>query len=81
MKVLLFAALREVVREDRIDVTVNPGDTAARVWEELVRRHPGLAPYSQRTRVAVNGVYASMERPVSESDELVFFPPVSGGLQ
>ncbi|MBF0178866.1 MAG: molybdopterin converting factor subunit 1 [Magnetococcales bacterium] len=34
--------------------------------------HPNL-------RVAVNQVYARMEDPVSDTDEIALFPPVSGG--
>lgn len=36
-------------------------------------------PRGKTSLIAVNGVKASLETPIKEGDEVVIFPPVSGG--
>lgn len=79
IRVLLFAALREAVGRDRVDLPAAGLASAGDVWTQLSRDFPELARFTARARVAVNGVYASMETPIGNQDEVVFFPPVSGG--
>ena len=70
-----FASLREQLGrgEDRLDASET--DTAAGVWARAVpeREMP------ERVLIAVNQEYAEPDHPVSDGDEVAFFPPVTGG--
>jgi molybdopterin converting factor subunit 1 len=74
-----FASIRERLgkREETIDVP--QGATVESVWRTLVTAHPQLA--EQRYRPAVNQEYVDSATPLRDGDEVVFIPPVSGGLQ
>lgn len=72
-----FASIRETVGRREEQMEVPEGATVATVWAALVRRFPALA--DQRYRPAVNQDYVSAEAALSEGDEIVFIPPVSGG--
>jgi molybdopterin converting factor small subunit len=78
-KLRLFANLREIAGTSRVDV---PSETVGGVIDAAVEKfgadfEKGVAS----SRVWVNGEAASREDPVSESDEVVLIPPVSGGSQ
>ena len=53
--------------------------TAARMFDAIVERYPGLEPYRGCLRLAINGTYASLEDAVKPGDELALIPPVAGG--
>lgn len=83
MKVLYFAWLRQ-----RIGVGAEEFDLPAEVatvgdlvaW--LSARGPGYAKgfaQPQTIRAAVNFEYVPFEHKISDSDEVAFFPPVTGG--
>jgi sulfur-carrier protein len=73
-----FASIREALgrREDALDLP--PGSTVSDVWERLVELQPSLR--AQRYRPAVNEEYVDDDVALQEGDELVFIPPVSGGV-
>ncbi|HEV2124332.1 MAG TPA: molybdopterin converting factor subunit 1 [Chloroflexota bacterium] len=77
IKLRYFASIREALgkREEEIDVA--EGATVGDVWARLVSEQPKLT--DQRYRPAVNQEYTSTEEALSDGDELVFIPPVSGG--
>lgn len=81
IRVLLFAALRDAAGRDCIELPAQPQDTARSLWDRLRSDCPALDSFTARTRVAVNGKYASWEAEVHPGDEVVFFPPVSGGVR
>ncbi|GAB4108989.1 MAG: molybdopterin converting factor subunit 1 [Acidobacteriota bacterium] len=81
IRVLLFAALRDAAGRDCIELPAQPQDTARSLWDRLRSDCPALNSFTARTRVAVNGKYASWEAEVQPGDEVVFFPPVSGGVR
>mgnify|MGYP006288048187 CR=1 FL=1 len=81
IRVLFFASLRERLGMDQLEV---PADGAASVadlrqalrargaeWAELLDGEWALA--------AVNQTMARDHTPVSDGDEVAFFPPVTGG--
>lgn len=76
-RVLYFASLR-----DRAGVEAEQVDSRATdargLYVEVRVRH-GFALAEDRLRVAVNGAFASWDQPLSDGDEVVFIPPVSGG--
>ena len=57
------------------------GATPEDAWRELSRIDPGgtLAARRPNLAAAVNRKYAKFDAPLSDGDEVVFIPPVSGG--
>lgn len=76
-RVLYFASLRDRAGTDAESVDSYAADARA-LYGELRARH-GFAMDEAHLRVAVNGAFASWERPLRDGDEVVFIPPVSGG--
>ncbi|MGH8174066.1 MAG: MoaD/ThiS family protein [Rhodanobacteraceae bacterium] len=77
VKLLYFASLADRAgrsEEDRDSAARTPRD----LYAEAAREH-GFAFSTDRIRVAVNGALASWDQDLSEGDEIVFLPPVSGG--
>jgi molybdopterin converting factor subunit 1 len=74
-----FASIRERLGRTTEEIDVPDGSTVAHVWERLVAEAPALA--QQRYRPAVNQEYTTPEQTLSDGDELVFIPPVSGGAE
>lgn len=79
--VRLFAAIREALGRESVDLTLADGATADDVWRELVRLDEGGTLAARRTNLAaaVNRKYTRFDAPLSDGDEVVFIPPVSGG--
>ena len=77
--VRFFAALREAVGREDVELDLPQNSTPEDVWTRLVAGHPGLAPYRKSLAAAVNRRYAAFATPLSPGDEVVFIPPVSGG--
>ncbi len=79
---LYFAWVREKIGTQAETIDLPPeATTVAAVMEHL--RGKG-EPYESaladaNLRVAVNQTYAQPDSPVSNSDEVAIFPPVSGG--
>jgi molybdopterin converting factor subunit 1 len=79
VRVRLFASLREVVGASSLDLDLPDGATAGAAWERLAASHPALVARRGSLAAAVNRSYAPFDAPLSEGDEVVFIPPVSGG--
>lgn len=78
-KVRLFANLREIAGESRLDV---PADTVGQAVEFVTEKYgPDFARGVETSRVWVNGQEADLDEGVGENDEVVILPPVSGGSQ
>jgi molybdopterin converting factor small subunit len=78
-KLRLFANLREIAGTSRLDV---PSETVGGVIRAAVEKFgPEFEKGVASSRVWINGESAAMTDPVSETDEVVLIPPVSGGSQ
>jgi molybdopterin synthase sulfur carrier subunit len=77
VKLLYFASLADRAgcsEETRETAAANPRD----LYAEVARAHAfSFAP--ERVRVAINGALTSWESALTDGDEIVFLPPVSGG--
>lgn len=73
----LFAAVREALQQDSLEVEVPAGTTVAGVKALLAQRAPHLAKIA--TVCAVNRTYAAGDRVLADGDEVAFIPPISGG--
>lgn len=81
VRVLLFAAIREALGRESVDLTISEGATAEDVWRELLRLDPSGTLPTRRVNLAaaVNRKYTKFDVPLEDGDEVVFIPPVSGG--
>jgi len=79
VRVQLFAAYREAVGRGEMNLEVEGAFSPLDLWRRLVKEHPPLRAFGPSLLVAVNGEYASLDRPLKEGDEVAFIPPVSGG--
>jgi molybdopterin synthase sulfur carrier subunit len=73
-----FASIRERLGRTTEELEIAEGALVSEVWRTLVTRCPALE--QQRYRPAVNQEYTTPEQVLRDGDELVFIPPVSGGL-
>ncbi len=71
--VRFFASLRESLGREQ--TTVDGGDSVGAVWAAATE---GAEP-PENILAAVNMDYVDWEAPVSDGDEVAFFPPVTGG--
>lgn len=80
LTVRYYAAARDLAgtSEEQVDLGGDAHDTAS-VREALAERHPRLAGYLARMRLAVNGDFVEEGARVSDGDEVVVLPPVAGG--
>lgn len=79
VRVRLFARLREQAGLEMESVSLPAGSTVSDVYDAMRSLHPALEPDRKAVRSAVNQDFADWTAPVSEGDEVVFIPPVSGG--
>ncbi len=75
IQVRYFASLRERIGRDTDSVEATRVRTVADVWQVL---HP-QQPMPANTLCAVNMDYVDPSSPVTDGDEVAFFPPVTGG--
>jgi len=83
MKILYFAWLRSKIGVGEEELTPPPeAMTVGEVMAWLATRSPAHAEAFAKPgliRAAVNQDFARPDQPVGPSDELAFFPPVTGG--
>lgn len=81
IRVRLFAAIREALGRESVLMELSAGATPEDVWRELLRldERGALAARRVNLAAAVNRKYTRFDAPLSEGDEVVFIPPVSGG--
>ena len=77
IRVKFFASLRERLGKEELELPAAGIGTVADVWARVVPDQ-GLAP---SVLMAVNMDYAQPDHPVSDGDEVAFFPPVTGGAR
>lgn len=79
VKIRFFAALRDRAGTSEVIKEVVNGCTVGKLWDELQKDYPKLAPVNMRLLYAVNRDYVSTDHVLKNMDEVVFVPPVSGG--
>ena len=79
VRLLYFAALRDITGKSEAEVSLGEGTRAGEVWESMRRQYAQLAGYAQPPLIAVNESYATADTTLRDGDELVFIPPVAGG--
>ena len=83
MRILYFAWLKEHIghasEELQLPDSVNTVATLIPYITKQSARHGTALANLDAVRVAVNRVYGDLATPVSNDDEVAFFPPVTGG--
>lgn len=75
IQVRFFASLREQLGVGEVELSSEAINTVADVWSQAT--HSAKMPAN--TLMAVNMEYVDLAHPVSQGDEVAFFPPVTGG--
>jgi len=79
VRLLLFAAYRELLRETRLEVDLPDGATAQDLYRLMEDRQPHLAGLRSSTTFAVNREVAPASTVLRSGDEVAFLQPASGG--
>lgn len=79
VKVRFFAAPRQALDTDQIELQVPDGTTVGELLDLLKREYPVLEAYVRFVSVAVNRAYVGMGTELQEGDEVACLPPVGGG--
>jgi molybdopterin synthase sulfur carrier subunit len=74
IKVRYFAGLREQLGREQEDLDASGIATVSDVWKQVSRQE-----LPTNTLVSINQEYAKPGDPVTDGDEVAFFPPVTGG--
>lgn len=77
--VKLFAAYQEAYGVPELVLQFPPKTAVAAVRDRLIAEHPELAKWRELTRFGVNLQFVEPDTPISDGDEVVLIPPVSGG--
>jgi molybdopterin converting factor subunit 1 len=80
VRVKFFAILRERAGIAQATKEIAEGSSVGQLWQALQQDYPKLAVPGVRLLYAVNQNYVSPEEVLKDGDEVVFIPPVSGGL-
>ena len=78
IKLLCFGITKEMVGVFENQMEIEDGTTVGVFMENLKKEYPVLNKLNS-LRIAVNEDYAEMTQILSEKDEVVLVPPVSGG--
>lgn len=79
VRVRVFAALREILGKDEVEVELPKGTTIEGLWGQLVDDDDRLAPFSKSINFAINHDFVDRDTELHPDDEVAFLPPVSGG--
>ncbi len=75
IEVRFFASLREEMGRDGTQLEPSEATTIGEVWEKATDRKQRPS----NLLMAKNMVYSNIDTPVTDGDEIAFFPPVTGG--
>lgn len=79
VRIRAFAAYREILGADSLEVDLPEGSTVRAAFESLFAGRADFDRISRSTLFAVNQEYVSAQHPLRAGDELVFLPPLAGG--
>tara|TARA_B100000029_G_scaffold161389_3_gene157355 strand:- start:508 stop:753 length:246 start_codon:yes stop_codon:yes gene_type:complete len=79
LDVQLFARARDLAESPQVTIDLDEPASVSDVRTALASAVPELAPLADRLLIAVGTDYADDGTPVTHSDLVACFPPVSGG--
>ena len=77
--VRLFALIREKAGTDSLALTLPDGSAVEQAIDAVRREHPVLGPYLDNLRFSLHMDFVEADTTLSDGDEVVLIPPVSGG--
>ncbi len=80
VRVRLFALYREALGKEELEVDLPEGATVSQLYERLFPATAAEKLPRRSTLFAINQTYRPPDTPLSEGDEVVFIPPVAGGV-
>lgn len=80
IRIRYFASFREIVGQNEEILVLSEGVNVADVQALLLTRYPHLQPIMERSACAVNHSYVPKDTALHNGDEVVFIPPVGGGM-
>ena len=78
MKILYFASLKENLNTANDEINVVSPVSISTIKKQLIEKY-GTQYFPDNIMCAVNHEMANEDTKVCESDEVAFFPPVTGG--
>jgi molybdopterin synthase sulfur carrier subunit len=79
VRIRLFAAVRQAVGSDHVDVEMPDGATVGQLRRRLVELFPQLSDLGRLLMFAVGARVASDATPIPRDADVACIPPVSGG--
>lgn len=78
IKIRYFGQFRDFTGKQEEVLETKKGITVKEIREQIRDIYPKIATKNE-VLVAVNGSFVSLDQVILETDEVAFFPPVSGG--
>ena len=78
IKIRAFGIAKDILSTDSLEYEVDDGITILQLREKLVLDYPDFERLSSLA-FAINESYAKPDAIISQNDEVVLIPPVSGG--
>lgn len=75
----LFAAYQDALGQSDMTMTLSKGTTVRELCDRICTQYPDLKQWQPLTRFGINLQFVEPDTPLSDGDEVVFIPPVSGG--
>lgn len=75
----LFAAAREIVGQDIIELNVTDNSTVGQLKLTLAKQYPQMKDLVAQSAISVQREYASDDQQLFDGAEVGIIPPVSGG--
>jgi molybdopterin converting factor subunit 1 len=79
VRVKLFALAAQLAATDKIELSIETGQTVGDLRQVLAKKCPALVPLMPHLMFAINSDYAGDHTPIPEGTEIACIPPVSGG--
>lgn len=81
IRIVFFAALKEALDCEGLELAVADGTSLSQIIEQLVEQRPHWQQHlsSASLLMAINHEMAEPEDTIKNNDEVAFFPPVTGG--
>ncbi len=78
IQILAFGIAKDIVGGTTLDFEIPEGTNVAQLKRQLQKDYPSFTELTSLA-IAINSEYAQDEQQISERDEVVLIPPVSGG--
>ncbi|MEM9816945.1 MAG: MoaD/ThiS family protein [Cyanobacteria bacterium P01_D01_bin.6] len=79
IKLKLFAAYQDALGCPEMSMMLPEGTTVEELCDRICHQHPELKQWQGLTRFGINLQFVDGDTSLSDGDEVVFIPPVSGG--